>query len=302
VAAETLFGATADQAYAKVHTEMGSIYGEFLPRSTVIALIPLHSVKVLHIAAIGLLERAGIPMRRAVILETCIAYVLIGVVVWLWLGVYLSAWSQAVAASMLMLMPVPLELARLGGQPDTLTAAFIIAGLYVCLYHRDHAPIGLGLLTLAVWTRFDAVIYCGVFLLLLMFTGRVRVRVGVLFGVLMIASVFAIYRSGYSHQEILAVVPTAGWGLNPLRNLLTSPINMLVVYAMFAVACWRLSPSRFEKALCLSASIGLIIHYALFPVPLTRYFAPIFFTWSLLGAPYIFGVKAQENTSPSPSR
>jgi hypothetical protein len=96
VAAETLFGATADQAYSQIHTEMGSMYGEFLPRSTVIALIPLHTVKVLHIAAIGLFERAGIPMHRAVILETCSAYVLIGVVVWLWLGVYLSAWSQAV--------------------------------------------------------------------------------------------------------------------------------------------------------------------------------------------------------------
>src|SRR5258708_4740938 len=110
VAAKVMLGENIDRAYEEVHTEFTPIYGEF-QKANIVALVPLHSLKVGHIAVLALLERGGVPARRAVILVSCLAYLLIGAVIWMWLGEYLSGWSRALASGVLMLMPLPVELA-----------------------------------------------------------------------------------------------------------------------------------------------------------------------------------------------
>lgn len=290
VAAEVLTGSTPEQAYEKVEPRLGPIYGQFHTHQQVLYMVHYHTVKVLHVGGIALLERLGVPMRHAVILVSCLAYVLAGVFVWLWLRATLSGWWLTVAALMLMLLPLPVQMARMG-VPDALTAAFVLGGLYFAV-QVDKPVIAMLMLLLAVWTRFDSVIYCGVFLIVLMATSVVPLRLGVISGTALLASAMGIYLIGHNRHALLASIPEAGWSSNPLRNLATVEMGPLVVYTIFAVACWRLSRSGFEKSLCVAGLCGVAIHFALFPVPLDRYFAPVFFLWAVLGIPYIFGAKS----------
>jgi hypothetical protein len=126
------------------------------------SMMPMYRVKFLYVEALSALDEVMQPVTAMRAIQV-FATLLFGAVILLWLR---SAGALALAPVLAALLMVA-EFAYVArcNTPDLLASALLLAGLYAHVYKRETAAALL--LTLAVLTRPDNVIFVGVFAVLL---------------------------------------------------------------------------------------------------------------------------------------
>src|SRR5262245_12085505 len=126
------------------------------------SMMPMYRVKFLYVEALSALTQVMQPVAAMQAIQV-FATLLFGAVMLLWLRSAGALASAPVLAAVLMVAEFPY--AARSNTPDLLASALLLAGLYAHMYKREAATALL--LTLAVLTRPDNVIFVGVFAVLL---------------------------------------------------------------------------------------------------------------------------------------
>ena len=132
--------------------------------------LPFYVVKPLYTGMIYLFYKAGVPLLRATVLPSIIAYVLIGLLLFLWLQTYVQLLFAFLASLLTMLSAPMLELVKTSS-PDCLAAFLLLTAFYFIIKRKSLFIMFLFLL-LSVFARLDNIIPCFFILSLLAFTDK----------------------------------------------------------------------------------------------------------------------------------
>ena len=120
------------------------------------SLLPIYQVKPLYILLAYAAYRTGIPLDKATVMPSLLAFLLTGALIFYWLSRYLGLAKGFVAAFLLMYSVFSINLAALS-TPDYLSAFFFLSSLYFILENRNFI-LFLLLALAAVFSRLDNVI------------------------------------------------------------------------------------------------------------------------------------------------
>jgi hypothetical protein len=113
--------------------------------------LPFYSTKPLYVMAVYLSHRAGFDLAQATVLPSILCYALLGVLVFGWIGHFITGFYRALFSSFIVFSPPLLLLARLSA-PDALSTMLVAVGLYFAL-ERHSLAISSGLLLASIYAR-----------------------------------------------------------------------------------------------------------------------------------------------------
>jgi hypothetical protein len=152
--------------------------------------LPFYSIKPVYVELVKVVHHAGLPFPRAAISISAASNFLLAVILWLWLGSYLSGWALAGACSLIMLSPNILALAR-WATPDCLATVVAAFALYLLLERKKYFW-GCSLLVVNIWIRTDALILAGIAFAALLLCRKLDVVEFASLCILALASYFTI--------------------------------------------------------------------------------------------------------------
>jgi hypothetical protein len=169
-------------------------------------VLPFVFAKPLYIYTSYLFYKCGIPIVKSTILPCTISYLLICLLLYLWLSKYLQPILN-LAVSVLLAISGPLIASAKLSTPDSMSALFILAGIYYLIEKRKttHAFI---FLLLSVFTRIDNIIFCITIIALLWFIKEISVK--------QFVGYLAIAICGYISVALLANSYGSGLFLSPV--------------------------------------------------------------------------------------
>jgi hypothetical protein len=177
------------------------------------------------VAFIKVLHRTGMPLQKSAVAISAGSNFLLAVLLWRWLGVYLSGWSLSAVCSLIMLSPNILVLSR-WATPDCLATLVAAAGLYLILEQKSYYW-GSALLLVDVWVRTDALVLAGIVFAVLLIGGKLDFGQFATLALLALASYFAINHFAGNY----------GWGAlfyNSFMGGLTAPGERFVHFSWSA--------------------------------------------------------------------
>jgi hypothetical protein len=118
--------------------------------------LPFYAVKPLYTRLIQLFYKAGIPLAKATVVPSLIAYFLLGMVLFYWLQKYLPLMIAGICASTIALWSPILMLSRTS-TPDALSVLLITSSLY-CIIEKRNAAVMYFLLLLSILARPDNIL------------------------------------------------------------------------------------------------------------------------------------------------
>jgi len=133
-------------------------------------VLPFYVVKPLYTGLIYLFYKSGFSLLKATIVPSVIAYVLTGILLFIWLKTYLQLFFVFLT-SLLMMLSAPMLEAVKTSSPDCLSAFLLLTALYF-LIERKSLLITFLFLLLSVFARLDNIIPCFFILSILAFTNK----------------------------------------------------------------------------------------------------------------------------------
>jgi hypothetical protein len=99
------------------------------------ALLPFYIVKPLYNVCCFALYKCGVPILKATVLPSILAYFICGILLYNWLSKFLKHYLVLIISVFTMLLPFILEAEKLS-TPDFLCAVFMIGGIYLLIEKR----------------------------------------------------------------------------------------------------------------------------------------------------------------------
>jgi len=144
----------------KALTDSSNIYRYTLSHDpeTFDAQLPFYVVKPLYTGLIYLFYKSGVPLIQATLLPSLISYLLIGFLLFHWLGIYLRSSISFIIAFLMMISSPLVEVAKLSS-PDCLSAFLLLFSFYFIL-KKPVLRAALLFMLLSVFARLDNIITC----------------------------------------------------------------------------------------------------------------------------------------------
>jgi hypothetical protein len=168
-------------------------------------LLPLYVVKPLYTGMVYLFYKSKVPLLKATILPSVIAFVLIGCLLFLWMLNYLQTLFALLISLLTMLSAPLLEIAKTSS-PDSIAALLLLAAFYFII-ERKHLFTAFLFLLLSVFARLDNIIPCLFILSLLAFTNKWKEKLKLKKYVTMVLTVIIVY------FLVTSIALKYGWGL-----------------------------------------------------------------------------------------
>ena len=177
--------------------------------------LPFYSTKPLYVMCVYLLQAVGFGAVLATLIPSLVAYVILALLVFEWVGRFTGGFYRLACASFLAFNPPVLLLPRLP-TPDSLSTALVFLALYFLL-EKQSTAVCSGLLLLSLYTRTNNIVFVVFVLgyLVLWAKGSVRLSYlqgGVLLGVCMVSVSAINHFSGFYgwatlfHQSLLGLL------------------------------------------------------------------------------------------------
>jgi len=138
-------------------------------------LLPFYVVKPLYTGLIYLFYKSGISLLKATVLPSVVAYVLIGLLLLIWVKIYLQLFFAFLSCILIMLFAPMLEVVKTSS-PDCLATFLLLTALYFII-ERKSLLIAFFFLLLSVFARLDNIIPCVFILSLLAFTDKWKEKI-----------------------------------------------------------------------------------------------------------------------------
>jgi len=175
-------GATADYAKSRrMRAANPYRYAEFLP---------LFAIRPLYNQTLWLVSKTGLGLVRSGIVISVGSYFLLGILVFVWLGNYVSSWL-ILAGSMLLLVSPPLMAMGRETTADALATLIAFTSLYLIFEKRRLMP-GMTLLLASIYFRTDFVVLAAPVILACWWERRIDFWKAAVLAVLAVASVLCI--------------------------------------------------------------------------------------------------------------
>ena len=221
-------------------------YAEFLP---------LFAIRPLYNQTLYWLSKTGLGLVRSGVVISVASYFGIGVLLFVWMRLYLQGWVAAIAAFLASLTP-PMTMLGRETRPDALATLVALAALYLIVESKKLAA-GFTLLLISIFIRTDFVVLAAPVLLVCCRQRQIKLWHGAVLSALALASVLFInhFAGDYGFQMLY------------YRNFIGTPIapgEMTV----------RLAPLDYLTGM--KHGVTLI-------------FASFFFPFLLLGLPSLYG-------------
>ncbi len=136
---------------------------------------PFYVIKPLYTGMIYLFYKSGFSLLKATIVPSVIAYILIGILLFIWLKTYLQFYFAFIASLLIMLSAPLLNILR-SSSSDCLATFLLLASLYYII-ERKSLLIAFLFLLLSVFARLDNIIPCFFILSLLAFTDKWKEKI-----------------------------------------------------------------------------------------------------------------------------
>lgn len=260
--------------------------------------LPFYSTKPLYVMCIYALQAAGFGAVQATLIPSLVAYLILALTVFEWVGHFAGGFYRIVCASFIAFNAPVLLLPRLP-TPDSLSTALVLLALYFLL-ERQSAVVCSGLLMLSLYARTNNVVLAGLVIgyLALWAKGSIRLSYlqgGVSLGVCM-ASVSAInHFSGFYgwatlfHQSLVGLLNTPGESLVHISvrtylatlrqglffSLFNGFLSQFVFLGVVALLVFRATKNNERmlvyRDLTLLVLASLVAYYLLMP-SMTRWF------------------------------
>jgi len=254
--------------------------------------LPFYSIKPIYVALVKVTHRAGLPFPKAAVAVSAAANFALAVLLWQWLGAYLSGWTLAAACILIMLSPTVLPLSR-WATPDALATVVAALALYLILERRLYFW-GSSLLLIDVWVRTDALVLAGIVFATLLLLRKLDLVQFASLSALALGSYFAInhFSGSYGwaalfYNSFLGGLPAPGEAvLHFSRSAYVHQIIrgsfLWLVYGSFALyvllgslAIW-LSRSAMYSYMIVAALSSRVVSYILYPNGDQRYTAVLY--------------------------
>ncbi len=148
-----------------------------------------YSIKPLYILSIAAANKLGVPLPRATVVPSVIAFLLIGILLYIWIDkVFISEYAPSVSL-VILLSPFILFVAR-SSVPDLINAFFLLTGVFL-ITEKKYMFLGITVLCLAVAVRFDSLLFVIVITLYLLSVHKLNTTHVILLGVL--CGLFFVY-------------------------------------------------------------------------------------------------------------
>ena len=152
--------------------------------------LPFYSIKPIYVVFVKGLHRLGVPFPEAAVTVSAASNLLLALLLWRWLGAYLSGLPLAAACSLIMLSPNVLALSR-WATPDCL--ATLVAGFaFYLVLERKWYFWGCSFFLLDVWVRTDALVLAGIVFAVLLVRRKLDIAQFAALSLLALGSYFTI--------------------------------------------------------------------------------------------------------------
>ena len=259
--------------------------------------LPFYSIRPLFVASIYLLHKLGINLAQAAGIISALSYFLIAVILLLWITKYIDGIYGVGLALFLILSPPMLMTARLT-TPDALSAALVIAAVYVLAEKRSLTGSGV-LMLLSLFVRTDNIIFVLLLFGYLVLFGRHELSLSVPRFALIVAAAVLTYLTihlaagnyGWStvfHHTLVEFINDPAdhsFTISPTTYLkaLRAGLSFLVagsmmIFLFFGLLAYYLSARKkahvqdIYSHLALILGLSVLLRYALFPAIFDRFF------------------------------
>jgi hypothetical protein len=266
--------------------------------------IPFYAVKPLYTGICWFFYKAGIPLPKATVLPSLLAFFGIAVLLFSWIRRYHTASFTACASTLLMLSP-PLLLASQISTPDSLSALLLLAAIFF-ISEKKQPVVAAILLTVSVFARLDNILpaiiislgvyykesaalrislkkYC-LFLLVLMvsYLSVSSVLSRGEWGVLYYPSFFRHLNQHYDIHEPFSFAGYYGLAksqmMTGLYYSLIIPYLLLSLLFLYNPLSKKLSGYTTEQILCSTFLLVIIIRFILQPAVADRFYLAYYLT------------------------
>jgi hypothetical protein len=152
--------------------------------------LPFYSIKPIYVGLVKGLHRLGVPFAKAAVTVSAASNFLLALLLWRWLGAYLSGLPLGAACSLIMLSPNVLALSR-WATPDCLATLVAGVALYLILERKSYFW-GSAFLLFDVWVRTDTLVLAGIVFAVLLVLRKLDVAQFAALSLLALGSYFAI--------------------------------------------------------------------------------------------------------------
>jgi hypothetical protein len=244
--------------------------------------LPYFSVKPLYVMALSLVHKEGLGLVDSSRLVSALCY----------FGIAALAWYSTSSWLSLVVLILP-ELLMLGEatEPDGMSVLFLLVGLFALFLEQK--DFGIAPLVASIWIRPDNLILVLVALSWLLLSGRFKLQMSILLGLLSVASAVLISHYGYGWKALyfhtfLGGGPeaVAKFAASDYARALSSgtstmlhgavPIYALMWLAAFSLAC----ESKVREVLALSA-VYSALRFLIFPSYEPRYYGLFFLSTAI---------------------
>lgn len=116
-----------------------------------------YQIRPLYIRLLELCRGSGMGYVQATRVLSVLAFFLLGLLLFVWVGRYVDDWRAAIGIPLLLIAPVLFTAARTGS-PDALSAFAVTLGAYL-LFEKKSFVLGTVLLLISLFLRTDNVIF-----------------------------------------------------------------------------------------------------------------------------------------------
>lgn len=127
--------------------------------NTFAEFLPLFAIRPLYVQTLWLMSKTGMGLVRSGIVISVVSYFLLGIIAFVWIGRYMSAWFTLAISVLLMMSPPVADLGREIGA-DGMATLVAFASLYFIFEARRMLP-GMILLLASIYFRTDFIVLAG---------------------------------------------------------------------------------------------------------------------------------------------
>jgi hypothetical protein len=260
--------------------------------------LPFFSVKPLYLMAMELGHRLGASVIVASQVISAIAFLGIALMVWVYTGSLLAA--------LVILLP---EIFVLGesNSPDGLSLFFLLLGFWLLFFAKK--DIGILPVLVSIWVRPENVILCGLVIVFLYASGRLRAGQAAVLLLVAAFSQLSISHYGYGWRSLYAhtfrgAIPQeeATFGAHDYLQALTAGLrevshSSVPVFVLLFIASYRWTPYNM-RVVTMLVTLFCVMRFVIFPSFEMRFYAPFFVTTAMSSILAMQGRRGAEAAGP----
>ena len=264
-----------------------------------VQLIPYYKIRPLYNLLVYLLHKMGLSIVQATMVVSAASYAILGTLIFAWIRHHAGGALGLILALLLALSHPLLEVGRLS-TPDALSAALLVAGLYLLIERQRTTAFAL-LALLSIGIRTDNVVYVGLLLIGLQLRPPSGARIGMARTLAWLAAALGSYlminhwaghygwATVFQHTFIEKITNPAGtqvsvsfldYALSVVKQGLASMRDSgLLLFTLLAILALLVARTRRGQGIARThadhiviAAASVVVHFLLFPVLWDRFF------------------------------